>query len=178
MKFDPKGYKYAKWLLIALIGMLLFFAYVLIKDSFNTRKDFIILTGQVSEKGNTKIKTIKGNNYSYTYYFRLSTHHQLFGIGTNEIGIPILDSTFKGLEIGETIQVTYDENWATKNEDINLLIHEIVRDGKVLYNNIPQTYWNGRMKVGLICLLLGIGFLVLLIIFNRKNQKLTENSKN
>jgi len=175
MKFDPEGYKYAKWLLIALIGMLMFFAFLLLKDSFKTRNDFIVITGQVTEKGNTKIKMIKGNNYSYAYYFGLSTHHQLFGVGTNKIGIPILDSSFKGIEKGETIQVTYEENWATKKEHINLLVHEIVRDGKVLYDNIPRTYWNGRMKLGLICLILGLGFSIVLIIFNRKYKKLTKN---
>jgi len=177
MKFNPEGYKLAKWIFIPLIGMLMFFAFVLIKDSLKTRKDFKVIIGQVTEMGNTKIKMIRGNNYSNAYYFGLSTHQQLFGVGTNEIGIPILDTSFKGLETGETVQVTYEENWATRNENINLLVHEIVRDGKVIYDNIPRTYWNGRMSIGVICLLLGLGFSILFIIFNRKNQKLTKNVK-
>ena len=175
MKFNPEGYKHAKWMLIAIIGMFFFFAIILIKDSFKTRNDFKVIIGQVTKMGNTKINGIRST--SFAYYFGLSNHRQLFGIGTNNKGIPILDKTFTGLKIGDTIQVTYEDNLATKNEQINLLVHEIILEKKVLYDNIPRTYWNGRIKTGLICLLIGLGLTILLIMFHRKNQKLTRNIK-
>jgi len=175
MKFDPEGYKLSKWMLIALIGMFLIISLVLIIDSFKTRNDFKVITGQVTKVGNTKIK--KFHATSFVYYFGLSTHKQLFGIGTNNKGIPILDTSFTSLEIGDKIQVTYEDNWVTKNEQINLLVHEIVLGEKILYDNIARTYWNSRMKTGLICLIIGLGLTILLIIFHRKNQILTRNIK-
>ncbi len=157
--------------------MFLFFAFFLIKDSFKTRDDFKVITGQVIEEGNTKIKMIRGNNYSNAYYFRLSNHGQLFGVGTNKDGIPILDNSFKGLNVGDIVQVTYEENWATENERVNQLVHEIVRADKVLYDNVPRTYWNGRMKIGLVCLTIGLSLLTVVMMLNRKYQRMTAKIK-
>jgi len=176
MKFNTEGYKYARWTLILIIIMFGFFAFVLIKDSFKTRADFEMISGKVTEEGFTKIKMVRGNNYSDAYYFGLSTHRQLFGIGTNENGISILYPSFEGVKVGDFIQVTFEGNWATDNEGINQMVYEIVRDGKILYDNMPNTYWNGRIKLGLICLIISLGVLTIFVILNRKYNRLTRKT--
>ena len=173
MKFNPEHYKEAKWKFWLFIGFFLFLALFLIKDSFKTRNDFKVIIGKVTEQGNTRIKMVQGFSYSHAYYFRLSNHGQLFGVGTNDEGIPILDSSFKGLNVGDIVQVTYEENWATKNQRVNQVVHEIVREGNVLYDNIPGTYWNGRMKIGLVCLAIGVCLLTVAFILNKKYKRLT-----
>jgi hypothetical protein len=175
MKFNPEGYKYARWIFLALTLMFWSFAYTLIKDAFKTRTDFKVISGLVTEEGDTKIE-FKKNNFANVYYFRLSTHGQLLGVGTDENLKPILDENFKGLSIGDTIQVTFEENWATEKERINQVVKEIVRDGKVIYDIMPRTYWNGRMKVGLICFAIGTAILILLFFLNRKYYRVINNS--
>jgi hypothetical protein len=138
MKFSPEGYREARWMFLVVILMFWFFAFTLIKDAFKTRTDFKVISGLVTEEGDTKVKG-KGNNYSNVYYFKLSTHGQLLGVGTDKNKIPILDKTFKGLRVGDSIRVTFEENWATEKEPVNQVVHEIVRDDKVLYDNIPRT---------------------------------------
>ncbi len=146
-----------------------FFAYFLIKDSFKTRDDFKVITGTVTEHGNTSIKY---KATSYVYYFRLSNHLQPLGIGTDEDGKPILDKSFQGVNVGDVIQVTFEENWATNNEPVNQLVQEIVRNGEVLYDCVPTgNFWNGRMKVGLVSLIVGLVLLAILVFFEAKYRK-------
>lgn len=173
MNFDPQGYKIARWLIAMLFGMFYLFAYTLIKDSFKTRKDFKVISGRVTEEGNTKVKGVRGG-YSNVYYFGLTNHHQFLGVGTNEKLIPILDDRFKELTVGDSIQVTFEENWATENEPVNQVVIEIVRDGKVVYDIMPRTYWNGRMKLGLICLTIGTGILIVFLLLNRKYNRVID----
>lgn len=174
MKFNPEGYRQARWMFLAVILMFWFFAFALIKDAFKTRTDFKVITGLVREEGDTKVKG-KGNNYSNVYYFKLSTHGQLLGIGTDKNKIPILDTNFKGLRVGDSIRVTFEENWATEKEPVNQVVHEIVRNDKVLYDNIPRTSWNGRMKVGLICSAIGLSVMTGLLFLNKKYNQVTKN---
>ncbi|UXE67292.1 MAG: hypothetical protein KA713_10055 [Chryseotalea sp. WA131a] len=171
MNFDPQGYKIARWLIVMLFVMFYFFAYSLIKDSFKTRKDFKVISGRVTEEGNTKVKGVRGG-YSNVYYFGLTNHHQFLGVGTNEKLIPILDDNFRGLKVGDSIRVTFEENWATKDEPVNQVVKEIVRDGKVIYDIMPRTIWNGRMKLGLICLTIGTVILIVFLILNRKYYRI------
>jgi hypothetical protein len=167
MKFDPEGYRQARWMILALILMFWFFAFTLIKDAFKTRADFKVIGGLVTEEGDTKVKG-KGNNYYNVYYFKLSTHGQLLGVGTDNDLKPILDENFTGLTVGDSIQVTFEENWATEKERVNQVVKEIVREGKVIYHIMPRTSWNGRMKVGLVCFAIGTAILTLLFFLNRK----------
>ncbi len=169
MRFSPEGYRQARWMFAAVILMFWFFAFILIKDSFKTRDDFQVVTGTVTEQGNT---SIKHKPTSYVYYFKLSNHRQPLGIGTNKEGEPILDKSFQGVGVGDVIQVTFEENWTTKNEPVNQVVHEIVRNGEVLYDNVPTGYfWNGRMKVGLGSFIVGLVPLAILIFFERKYKK-------
>lgn len=173
MNFNPEGYKQARLLFLLLIGGLWLFAFFLIMDSFKTRSDFKVISGHVLEAGNTRLKMLRGgNNYNYVYYFRLDTHKQLLGVGTNKKGTAILDNSFNGVKIGDFVKVTFEENWVTKNEPINQVIHEIEREGNVLYSNIPVNYWNGRMKTGLFSFILGLGGLIALLFLNRKYHRI------
>jgi hypothetical protein len=176
MKFNPDLYRQERWKFYLVAGTFMLFAFVLIWDAFKTREDFKVISGQVIEEGNTKIKMIRGNNYSDAYYFRLTNHGQLFGVATDKNGVPTLDESFKGLNVGDIVKVTYEENWATDNERVNLVVHEIVRADKVLYDNIPTTYWNGRMRVGLVCLTIGLSLIGVVVSLNKKYQRLTLNN--
>ena len=174
MNFNPEVYKRTRWILWTPVLMLWLFAFTLIEDAFNSRADFKVIIGSVTEEGYKKIKGIR-NNYSTVYYFKLSTHKQLLGIGTDINRIPILDKTFKRLRVGDSVKVTFEENWATKTELVNELVHEIVREDKVLYDNIPNTIWNGRMKLSLICFVIGLIAMTVLLLLHRKYIHVTKN---
>ena len=76
------------------------------------------------------------------------------------------------MNVGDVIQVTFEENWATNNEPVNQLVQEIVRNGEVLYDCVPTgNFWNGRMKVGLVSLIVGLVLLAILVFFEAKYRK-------
>jgi hypothetical protein len=168
MKFSTEGYRQARWMIGSVILMFWFFAFILIKDSFKTREDFQVITGIVIEEGNKSIVR-KVNNHTYVYYFRLSSREQPFALMTSKDWIPIDDKSFKSLNIGDKLTVTYEENSATNSYPVNLQVKEVIRNDEVLFDRIPTGYfWNGRMRVGFGSFLVGLIPLTILIFLERK----------
>lgn len=167
------SYTYAKLLILSLVVMFWFLAALLINGALKTRGDFSVINGRVMEVGNTKIKGVR-RMLMNVYYFRVENHYQLLGIPVDKNLQPILDKTFQGLEVDDEIQVTFNENSATKKVRVNQVVKEIVRNGKVVYNILPKSYWNGKMILGVILFMLGLISLMVLIVLHRKHNRIVQ----
>jgi hypothetical protein len=158
MVIKKENFNKAKGEFISLILILFLLAAFLCYEAFESRSDFKTTSGRVTGKGYRKERT-RGLNHTYYYYFSLNSHPQEFGISTNKELEVILDPKFKGLNIGDIIKVTYTDNNATKNSSVNLGVGEIEREGIVLYSRIFTSPWNGRMKLSLTLLILGMSLM-------------------
>lgn len=171
MKFDPEAYKnIGRWKIIIGTSFFWVFGLFFVYVSFDSRDDYEVTTGMVAESGNTTYKGIKVTNH--IYYIKLSNRQQPFAIRTNTEWIPILDESFQSVQVDDFIQVTFEENWATNNEPVNMMVREIRRENKVLYDSMPSgDLWNGRMQLGLGSMGVGIIPLMILLLFERKYRK-------
>lgn len=151
-----EDYKYRKSCIF--IPMIFFFilSFWMIYDSFKTIDSVENATGIIVEKG-VKKERYKGNNYRFTFYFRIDNKDQYFGIflGSGDNAIKEGDYYNDLIKIGEPITVYYDNNLITKSENITRLIYRLDYNGKT----IIKTNQNGRRILGLSSLGIGLIFL-------------------
>ncbi|MEQ8546286.1 MAG: hypothetical protein RIC03_00155 [Cyclobacteriaceae bacterium] len=171
MKFDPEVYKnFGRWRIIFGTSVFWIFGLIFVYVSFDSRNDYGVTSGKVAESGNTTYKGVKVTNH--IYIIKLSNRQQPFAIGTNTEWVPILDESFKGVQVDDFIQVTFEENWATNNEPVNMMVREIRKENQVLYDSMPTgELWNGRMKLGLGSIGVGLIPMLILVLFERKYRE-------
>lgn len=128
-----EDYKYRKS--YTLIPMIFCFvlSFWMIFDSYKTFNSVENTTGIIVDKGVLKEK-YKGNNYKFTFYFRVDNKDQYFGIflGSSDKAIKEGDYYNKLIKIGEPITVYYDNNLITKSENITRLIYRLDYNGKTI----------------------------------------------
>jgi len=167
-----EDYKYRKSSI--LIPMIFFFilSFWMIYDSFKTIESIENTTGIIVEKGVRK-ERYNGNNYRYTFYFRIDKKEQYFGIflGSGDNAINEGNHYNDLIKIGDPIKVYYDNNMITRSENITRLIYRLDYNGKT----IIETNQKGRRIVGLVSLVIALIFLWLRFWLKRKYLKEIEN---
>ena len=155
--------------LVVIIGFA-FISYILLSQSFKTIDELSVAQGTVISSDVVKERH-RGNNYRYTFVFRLDGMNQLLGIflGSGDNAIREGNSWKNELNIGDKLKVYYDNNLLTESENITRLIRRIEKDDKVIY----QTGTKGKMIIGF-CIL-GVDLLFIgLLIWIRKRYKLSK----
>jgi hypothetical protein len=155
--------------LVVIIGFA-FISYILLSQSFKTLDDLAVAQGRVVSTEVIK-EQYKGNNYRYTFVFRLDGMNQLFGLflGSGDNAIADGESWENELRTGDNLKVYYDNNLITESENITRLIRRIEKDDEVIY----QTGTKGKMIIGF-CIL-GVDLLFIgLLIWIRKRYKLSK----
>ncbi|MBP6935272.1 MAG: hypothetical protein KBB61_06885 [Paludibacteraceae bacterium] len=169
-----EDYKYRKSYVF--IPMIFFFilSFWMFYDSFKTVDSVENATGIIVDKG-VKKERYKGNNYRFTFYFRINNKDQYFGIflGSGDNAIKEGDYYDDLIKIGEPITVYYDNNLITKSENITRVIYRLDYNGKT----IIETNQNGRRIVGLVSLGIGLMFLWMRFWLKRKYLREIENEK-
>jgi hypothetical protein len=160
-----EDYKYRKSYIF--FPMIFFFllSFWMFYDSFKTLDSVENITGIIVDKG-VRQERYKGNNYRYTFYFRVNNHDQIFGIflGSGEKAIEEGEYYKDLIIIGEPITVYYDNNFITKSENITRLIYRLDYNGKT----IIKTNQKGRRIVGLVSFGIAFMFLWMRIWLNKK----------
>jgi hypothetical protein len=169
-----EDYKYRKSFIF--IPMMFFFllSIWMMYDSFKTIDSVERATGIIIEKGVKKEK-YKGNNYRFTFYFRIDNQDQYFGIflGSGNEAIKEGNHYNELIKLDEPITVYYDNNLITEDENITRLIYRLDYKGKT----IIETNQNGRRIVGLVSLGIGLMFLWMRFWLKRKYLKEIEYEK-
>jgi len=169
-----EDYKYRKSYIF--IPMIFFFilSFWMIYDSFKTVDSVENATGIIVDKGVNK-ERYKGNNYRFTFYFRIDNKDQYFGVflGSGDNAIKEGDYYNDLIKIGEPITVYYDNNLITKSENITRLIYRLDYKGET----IIKTNQNGRRIVGLVSLGIALMFLWMRFWLKGKYLREIENKK-
>jgi hypothetical protein len=158
--------------LVVIIGSAII-SYILLNQGFKTTDDLTVAEGAVVSTEVIKEQK-KGNNYRYTFVFRLEGMSQFLGIFLGSGDNAIKEGTIWGekLKIGDKLKVHYDNNFITESENITRLIRKIEKDDKVIY----QTGTKGKLIIGF-CIL-GINLLFIgLLIWIRKRYKQSKRRK-
>jgi hypothetical protein len=145
--------------LVVIIGFAII-SYILLNQGFKTIDDLTVAQGTVVSTEVIK-ERYKGNNYRYTFVFRLDNRNQFLGIflGSGDNAIKEGASWDEKLEIGDKLEVYYDNNIITESENITRLIRKIEKDNKVIY----QTGTKGKLIIGFCMLGIDLLFIGLLI---------------
>ena|SRR5688572_4708703 len=158
--------------LVVIIGFAVI-SYVLLSQSFNTIDDLTVAKGKLISRKVIK-EQYKGNNYRYTFVFKLDGMKQFLGIflGSGDNAIREGRTWENKLNIGDNLKVYYDNNFITESENITRLIRKIEKDNEVIY----QTGTKGKMIIGF-CVL-GIDLLFIgLLIWIRERYKLSKKGR-
>jgi hypothetical protein len=163
-----EDYKYRKsYTLIPTIFFLLLGVW-LIYDSSKTIESVEKLTGIVTDKNVVK-ERYKGNNYRYTFAFKTDQTDQSLGIflGSGEKAIEKGNEYYSLFQIGQPINVYYDNNLLTEAEGITRFIYKIEYQGETILviNQSP------RKIIGFVSLAVGIVFILLRIWLTRKYER-------
>lgn len=145
--------------LVVIIGFAII-SYILLSQSFKTIVDLSVSHGTVAYTEIIK-ERYKGNNYRYTFVFKLDGMSQFLGIflGSGDNAIKEGTSWDKTVKVGDNLKVYYDNNIITESENITRLIRKIEKDDKVIY----QTGTKGKMIIGFCILGIDLLFIGLLI---------------
>jgi hypothetical protein len=145
--------------LVVIIGFAII-SYILLSQGFKTIDDLAVAQGTVVSTEVVK-ERYKGNNYRYTFVFRLDDMNQFLGIflGSGDNAIKEGEIWNEKLKIGDTLKVYYDNNIITESENITRLIRKIEKENKVIY----QTGTKGKLIIGFCMLGIDLLFIGLLI---------------
>lgn len=149
-----------------------YLSFTMLRDSAKTIDDMAIAQGQLTYKEVVKEK-YKGNNYRYTFVFRLNNMTQFLGIflGSGESAIEEGELWNKKFAIGDNLKVYYDNNFITEHENITRLIRQIEKDNEIVY----QTGTKGKRIIGLSSLGLDLLFIGM-ILWLRKRYKMSKSA--
>ncbi len=153
--------------------MVIFFSYLaftMLQDSLKKIDDMAIKEGQLIYKEVVK-EQYKGNNYRYTFVFRLNTMSQFLGIflGSGESAIEEGKQWNDKFVTGDNLKVYYDNNFITESENITRLIWRIEKDNQVIY----QTGTRGKRIIGIVCLGVDLIFIAMGL-WIRKRYKMSK----
>lgn len=125
-------------------------------NSFKTLNSVGNTTGIIVEKGIAKEK-YHGNNIRYTFYLRVDSKNQYFGIflGSGDNAIKEGKYYTDLFEYGQPVTIYYDNNIITTSENITRLIYRLDYKGET----IIETNQTGRRIAGLISLTIALSFL-------------------
>jgi len=103
----------------------------------------------------------KGNNYRYTFVFKLDNTEQYLGIflGSGESAIEEGEYWNEKFNLGDNMVVHYDNNFITEHENITRLIRQIEQNGEIVY----QTGTKGEKVIGLVSIGVVLMFLLMLL---------------
>ncbi len=148
--------------------MLSLFSFLFIFDSFKTIKNLEKREGILIEKAVLK-ERFKGNNYRYTFEFKLDNYNQGIGIFLGSGDEAINDGKYYQnlLQIGQPIVVYLDNNFITENEGISRLIYRLDYNGKTILRKNNRNL----LKIGLVGLSFNFIFIGLLILLKRRYEK-------
>ena len=169
-----QDYKYRKSQLYIPMFFMFLLGIWFIYNSFKTEKSVENITGIIIDKGVRK-EQYKGNNFRYTFYFRVDNNKEFFGIflGSGDNSIKEGDYYNNIIEIGQPITVYYDNNIITNSENITRLIYRLDYKGKT----IIKTNQNKRFLAGLISISIGLLLVGILQWINRKHLNKLEVSR-
>ena len=137
-------------------------------NSFRQYDSFDFATGIVIDKGVRK-EIRKVNNEQYTFYFKLNSTNQVFGIflGSGENALKRGEYYDELIKLNQQISIYFDNNLIAKSENITRLIYRLEYNGKVILESDQK----GRRKAGLIAYSIMLIFLLLLYWLKRKYKR-------
>jgi len=157
---------------IILVLGLFFFAFYLINESYKTPDSVEYVTGII------EMKTVRKEHVwslrrpkpdQYTFIFKLTGLNEYLGIflGSGNDAISEGNHYDKLFQVGQSIEVYYDNNFVTKSENLTRLIHKINYQGETVY----RTNEKKKLIPGFICLVFGFLAIGLLIWLKRKYER-------
>jgi len=103
----------------------------------------------------------KGNNYRYTFVFKLDNTEQYLGIflGSGDNAITEGEYWNRKFSIGDKLKVYYDNNILTEQENITRLIRQIEQNGEIVF----RAGTKGKRVIGIVSIGVVLMFLLMLL---------------
>ncbi len=132
----------------------------MLSNSSKTIDELTIADGSLAFKEVVK-QQYKGNNYRYTFVFKLNNTKQYLGIflGSGENAITEGEYWNRKFSIGDHLKVHYDNNLLTEHENLTQLIRQIEQNGEIVY----RTGTKGKRVIGFVSIGVVLMFLLMLI---------------
>ncbi|QSE97210.1 hypothetical protein [Fulvivirga lutea] len=158
-------FKYRRNIILAPIILFSVLAYFMLSNSSKTLDDLAVAKGKLTSKEVIK-QQYRGNNYRYTFVFKLNSTKQYFGIflGSGENAIREGEHWNHKFKIDDNLKVHYDNNLITEHENITRLIRQIEKNGQIVYQSGTKV----KKIIGFVLIGVVVMFLVMLLWLSKR----------